>query len=227
MTTNASITDAERNRLRTIAALGFVLAAVVAVGAFLAFAESAYDSTAFVWMHLLVVVAGGAIAVSTTTLLYGEGARGLGLGGLLGTAFAWLATALGLVWVPIAWEATYFAQTGAEATEDFLAIFSPLGSAYASSFTVALGLAGVGLSIGLYRAGLVHRPVAAVGALLGLFAALANVYGQAMAFTLAELDGVMALVLAAFLVYLLVGGSLYLKRGVADVAHDVESSARA
>lgn len=210
--------------MRTVGAVGFGLAAVAAIGGFLAFGESGYDSVGFVWLHLVAVFATGLAAVAVTALLYGEGARGLGLSGLVGAAFAWLTVGIGFIWFPLAWEATALVQSGSPAVGDFTALFSPMGSGIASALSIAFGIAVAGISLGLLGTGLVHRAVAGLGALVGTVTALAHLYAQAMA---QPLDPLLPLVLVAFLVLLPVGGSLYVKRSRAATESDVESSASA
>lgn len=222
--TNTIVSESERNRMRTVAAGGFGLAAVGAIVGFLAFGQSGYESAAFVWLHLVAVASAAVVGVAITALLYAEGARGLGLSGLVGAAFAWLAVGVGFLWFPLAWEATVLVQSGSPAVGDFTALFGTLGTGYASALSIAFGIAIASVSLGLSGTRLVHRAVAGLGVLVGTVTALVHLSAQAMAL---PLDPLLPLVLATFLVLLPVGGSLYVKRGHDAEESDVESSASA
>lgn len=180
MTTSIQLTESEQNRSRSIAAGSFVFAAVTVVGLFLAAGEAGYESRLFVWTHLGALIAAGLLAVGGTAFLYAEGSRRLGLAGLLGTGFAWIATGAAALWVPIAWQATVFAQIGSSSMSVFTSLFSPMGSAYFVAISFLLGLAVAGYGIGFYGTDLVHRVVAGLTGLIGAVTALWMLYALAM-----------------------------------------------
>lgn len=181
MTTSIQLTDQERNRSRTIAAGSFIGAAVIVVGLFLAAGGAGYESRLFVWTHLGALLAAGLLAVGGSAVLYAEGSRRLGFAGLLGTGFAWIATGAAALWVPIAWQATVFAQTGSSSMSVFTSLFSPMGSAYFVAISLLLGLAVAGYGLGFYGTDLVHRVVAGLAAVVGAVTALWMFYALAMA----------------------------------------------
>lgn len=175
------LNENQRMRSRTVAAGSFILSAVIVVGLFLAAGGSGYESRLFVWTHLGALIAAGLLAVGGTAVLYAEGSRRLGLAGLLGTGFAWIATGAAALWVPIAWQATVFAQTGSRSMGVFTALFSPMGSAYFVAISFLLGLAVAGLALGFFGTDLAHRPVAGVAGVVGVATALWMLYALAMA----------------------------------------------
>lgn len=163
-----------------LSAGSFVLSSVVVVGLFLAAGEAGYENRLFVWTHIGALIASALLAVGGTAILYGEGSRRLGLAGLLGTGFAWIAAGAAALWVPIAWQATVFAQTGSSSMGVFTSLFSPMGSAYFVAISFLLGLSVAGLGIGFFGSGLAHRAVAGVTGLVGVLTALWMVYALAV-----------------------------------------------
>lgn len=222
--TNTIVSESERNRLRTVAAGGFGLAAIGAIVGFLAFGQSGYESAAFVWLHLVAVAAAAVAAIAVTALLYAEGIRGLGLSGVVGAAFAWLSVGVGFVWFPLAWESTVLVQSGSPAIGEFTALFGPMGTGYASAFTIAFSVGMAGVSLGLWGTGYVHRVAAGLGVVVGGGTALVHTYAQA---AVMNLDPLLPLVLLTFLALLPVGLSLYRRRDLAAGETDVESTASA
>lgn len=181
MTTSIQLTENERTQSRTVSAGSFILSAVIVVGLFLAAGEAGYESRLFVWTHVGALIAAGLLAAGGTAVLYAEGSRRLGLAGLLGTGFAWIATGAAALWVPIAWQATVFAQTGSSSMSVFTALFSPMGSAYFVAISFLLGLAVAGYGIGFFGTDLTHRVVAGLTGLVGAVTALWMLYTLAMA----------------------------------------------
>lgn len=180
MTTTSSVSKNEQTRSKMLAAGSFVLSSVVVVGLFLAAGEAGYENRLFVWTHIGALIASALLAIGGTAILYGEGSRRLGLAGLLGTGFAWIATGAAALWVPIAWQATVFAQTGSSSMSVFTSLFSPMGSAYFVAISFLLGLSVAGLGIGFLGTALAHRVVAGGTGLVGVLTALWMVYALAV-----------------------------------------------
>lgn len=214
MTTTIQLTDNTRQRTKTLAAGGLTLSGVVLIGVFLAAGgEAGYQSVLFVWTHVFAMIAAGLVAAAGTAILYADGSRRIGLAGLLGTGFAWLATGAAALWVPIAWQATVFTQTGSSSLDTYLALFSPFGSAYFVVYSLLVGAGVVGLGIGFIRTNLVHRPAAGFATLVGAVSVVWMLYALATAMA-NPLEGT-AVTIPLFVVLWvsvsILGGSLFVK----------------
>lgn len=213
MTTTTQLTDNKQQRTKTLAAGALGLSGAILLGVFLAGAEAGYESVLFVWTHVFAMIAAGLVAAAGTAILYADGSRRLGLAGLLGTGFAWIATGMAALWVPIAWQATVFTQTGSSSLETYLELFSPFGSAYFLVYSLLVGAGVAGLGMGFVRTDLVHRPVAGFATLVGGVSVVWMLYALATAMA-NPLEGT-AVTIPLFVVLWvsvsLLGGSLFVK----------------
>lgn len=227
MTQTIQLSRREQNRSKTIAAASLVLAPVVIVGLFVAGGDAGYENLVFVWTHLGAILALGLLAIGGTAVLYADGARRLGLAGLVGTGFAWIATGAAVLWAPIAWQATVFAQTGSSSMDVFASLFSPLGSAYFVAITFVGGLAVAGLGLGFFGTNLVHRVAAGFAVLVGVATALWMFYALATAMP-SPLAGSALTVLLMVVKWgsvLVLGVSLFVKNRSASAADVVDDGA--
>jgi hypothetical protein len=220
METKTYLSDGEQLRTTRLAAASFVVAPVVTIGFWIAGGEAGYESPLFVWTHVSTLLAGILLATGATTSLYAIGLRRLGVAGLVGTAFAWLGVGASTLWVPIAWQASVFAQTGASSLGTYTALFSPLGSGYFVSVMFLYALAVAGIAGGLARAGAVHRAVAGLGALGGVVAGVWMLYTLLAVFTEPVTGVTVALTVLQWTVVLPLGVSLLRRGGGTDVSED-------
>lgn len=221
MATTIQLSEQEQTRTMRLAAAAFVISPIIVLAFWLS-GEPGYENPLFTWQHASVVVAGVLLALGATALLYAGGRR-FGIAGLAGTAFAYLGVATSALWVPIAWQATVFAQTGSSSLGTFTALFSPLGSGYFVSVMGVYALAVAGLSLGLYRAGMAHRIAAGLGTLVGVVAAV-WMLGTLVAIFPEPITGVtIALTLLEWAVVIPLGVSLYRRSGQTADATDASS----
>lgn len=220
METKAHISDQDQLRTTQLAAASLVLAPVLIIGFWVAGGEAGYESSLFVWTHAGTLVAGILLAAGATASLYAVGARRLGVAGLAGTAFAWLGVGASALWMPIAWQASVFAQTGSSSLGTFTALFSPLGSGYFVSVMFLYGLAVAGLAVGLARAGAVHRVAAGSGALGGVAAAVWMLYTLLAVFPEPVTGVTIGLTILQWAVAIPIGGSLLRRSGLTSESDD-------
>lgn len=157
---------------RKVAGLAFVLAGVAVVASFgFSLIDVAYDSPTFMYFHAAAFLAAILTAIGVTALVYAVGPRRLGLAGIVGSAFAWLAVGASLFWLMIAWQAATATKDAPSSLEYIVPVLSPMGT---GMFAVTGVLVMVGLAttaIGLFGAGIVHPVLAGVGVLPGVVGA--------------------------------------------------------
>ena len=223
MTEPAELSESEQIRATRLAAGGLLLAPLVTIGLWLAGGEAGYESPLFVWTHVGTLLAGILLAVGATALVYGLGARRLGIAGLAGTALAYVGVGATALWVPIAWQATVFTQTGSNSLGTFTALFSPLGSGYFSAVTFLYGLAVFGIGLGLSGTALVHRAAAGLAAFGGSVAAVWMLYTLASAMPETVTGVTIGLTMVLWTALLPLGVSLFRRSRVTTDEADVDT----
>lgn len=205
---------------RKLAGLAFVLAGVAAIASFgFSTIDFAYASPTFMYTHAAAFSATAFTAVGVTALVYAVGGRRLGIAGIIGSAFTWLAVGAGLFWLMIAWQVAAAAKAAPGSLEYVAPVLSPMGT---GMFAVTGLLVMVGLAttaVGLLGANVVHRVLAGAGLVPGAVGAALFV-GLTLANT-AILEALVVVAVLAWLWTLPLGIALF--RGVRFAAPEAET----
>lgn len=207
---------------RKLAGLAFVLAGVAAIASFgFSMIDFAYDSPTFMYTHAAAFSATAFTAVGVTALVYAVGVRRLGMAGIVGSAFTWLSVGAGLFWLMIAWQVAAATKSAPSSLEYIVPVLSPMGTGMfaVTGLLVMVGLAAT--AVGLLSAGIVHRALAGMGAMLGVVGAALFV-GLTLANT-TILEALVAVAVLAWLWTLPLGIVLF--RGVRLATLEAENEA--
>lgn len=206
---HAVISEATQHRIRTWASVGLIVGGIVPIISMAVIGDNYTTVTASAGT-VIAMIAVGLAAVSVTALRYGEGDRGLGLAGIVSSHFLWIALVLALIWTAINWESVYLAQTGAAHYDVFDLLFGQFAGGVLGTLIVTIGIGMAALAVGLKNAQLAHHWVARLVTAAGILAAVADL---AVAATGTAANAVLVVSSFSVLGLVLLGISLYVKRG--------------